>query len=87
MAKAGYLHLFDQLAVNILIPEAVAQEIQAAPAADPARKALESGWGKKASQAIPSTIVEWGLGSATQRFGGAARSPVDGDKWCGADGK
>ena len=64
MAKAGYLQLFHQLAVNIVIPEAVAREIQQAPSSDPARKALESGWGERASpNEIPPTIVEWGLGT------------------------
>lgn len=46
MAKAGYLHLFDELAAKRLIPEPVAREILAAPPSDPARKALESGLGK-----------------------------------------
>ena len=31
MAKAGYLHLFDELAAKLLIPEPVAREILAAP--------------------------------------------------------
>lgn len=63
MAKAGYLQIFDHLAETLLIPEAVAQEIMEAPASDPARKALESGWGRRASPGqIPPTILEWGLG-------------------------
>jgi len=63
MAKAGYLQIFDQLAAAILIPEAVFREILAAPVSDPARRALESGWGQKASPGeIPSSIIEWGLG-------------------------
>jgi predicted nucleic acid-binding protein len=64
MAKAGYLHLFEQLAANVLIPESVAREILVAPSSDPGRKALESGWGERASPSeIPSFILEWGLGS------------------------
>jgi predicted nucleic acid-binding protein len=63
MAKAGYLHLFEQLAAQILIPESVADEILAAPSSDPAREALEGGWGERASaREIPSPILEWGLG-------------------------
>jgi predicted nucleic acid-binding protein len=38
MAKAGYLHLFDQLAAKLLIPEPVAREILAGPLSDPAAK-------------------------------------------------
>jgi predicted nucleic acid-binding protein len=64
MAKAGYLHLFDELAAKLLIPEPVAREILAAPPSDPARKALESGWGDRISpREVPSTVLEWGLGS------------------------
>ena len=64
MAKAGYLHLFDQLAARLLIPEPVAREILAAPPSDPARKALESGWGERmAPGEVPLTVLEWGLGS------------------------
>jgi predicted nucleic acid-binding protein len=64
MAKAGYLHLFEQLAGRLLIPESVAREILAAPSSDPARKALESGWGERASpREVPWTVLEWGLGS------------------------
>jgi predicted nucleic acid-binding protein len=63
MAKAGYLHLFEQLAACILIPESVADEILAAPSADPARSALEGGWGERTSaKEIPSPVLEWGPG-------------------------
>ena len=63
MAKADYLQLFEQLATDLLIPEPVAQEILASPPSDPARKALESGWGKITFlKEIPSEILEWGLG-------------------------
>jgi predicted nucleic acid-binding protein len=62
LAKAGYLHLLDQLA-SLLVPEAVAEEIAAGPASDPARKALEDGWGSRAApREIPESVVEWGLG-------------------------
>ena len=64
LAKAGYLHLFDTLAAAVLIPEAVAQEILNGPPSDPARKALESGWGRRLSPSnIPEMILEWGLGA------------------------
>ena len=63
LAKAGYLQLLDQLA-SVLVPEAVAREVEAGPAADPARKALESGWGSRAApQGIPGSVLEWGLGA------------------------
>jgi predicted nucleic acid-binding protein len=63
MAKVGYLQIFEQLASEILIPEPVAQEILAAAPSDPARKALESGWGKITFlKEVPPAILEWGLG-------------------------
>lgn len=63
LAKAGYLHLLDQLA-SLLVPEAVALEVAEGPASDPARKALESGWGVRAvPRDIPRSVLEWGLGA------------------------
>lgn len=63
MAKAGYLQIFEQLATELLIPEPVAQEILAASPEDPARKALESGWGKITFlKETPASVLEWGLG-------------------------
>jgi len=63
LAKAGYLHLFDQLA-SVLIPEAVVHEVEAGPDTDPARKALEDGWGARSSpREIPGAVLEWGLGA------------------------
>jgi len=36
----------------------------AGPSSDPARLALEAGWGKRATpQDIPQSLIEWGLGS------------------------
>jgi len=54
LAKAGYLQLLEQLA-SVLVPEAVAREIEAGPAADPARKALQSGWGCRTLAALRLT--------------------------------
>lgn len=64
LAKAGYLHLLDRLAKTILIPEAVAAEILIGPPSDPARKALQTGWGRRVpSGPIPEVVLEWGLGA------------------------
>jgi predicted nucleic acid-binding protein len=62
LAKAGYLELLTQLPGELLVPEAVALEILAGPAADPARRAVESGWGSRiAPVAVPAELIEWGL--------------------------
>lgn len=63
LAKAGHLHLLDQLA-SILVPEAVAREITAGPDSDPARRAIADGWGSRSTpREIPESVLEWGLGA------------------------
>jgi len=64
LAKAGYLQLFDQLSPEILIPKPVVDEILAGPSEDPAKKAIESGWGKVVTPGpTPGVILEWGVGA------------------------
>jgi predicted nucleic acid-binding protein len=63
LAKAGHLDLLKDLPDELLLPEAVVAEILAGPASDPARRALEGGWGLRvAPERIPSELLEWGLG-------------------------
>ena len=63
LAKIGQLRLIPALANTVLVPNSVAQEIMSGPASDPARMAIEGGWGVQTSIAqIPSEIMEWGLG-------------------------
>ncbi len=63
LAKAGYLELLRKLPGELLLPEAVVTEILAGPPSDPARQALENGWGlRTAPKMIPSELLEWGLG-------------------------
>ena len=45
LAKADQLHLLHDLCKEVLVPEAVVAEILAGPPSDPARQALECGWG------------------------------------------
>jgi predicted nucleic acid-binding protein len=64
LAKAGMLDLLGRLADELLLPEAVASELLAGPSGDPARAAVESGWGTRiAVERAPTAIVEWGLGA------------------------
>lgn len=64
LAKAGHLDLLAKLADELWMPDAVVGEVLAGPASDPARLALEAGWGKRISpKHIPQTLVEWGLGA------------------------
>jgi predicted nucleic acid-binding protein len=63
LAKAGHLDLLTRLANDVLVPEAVVVELLDASVDDPARQAIERGWGTRISGInIPVNILEWGLG-------------------------
>ncbi len=63
LAKVGHLRLLQELADELVLPDMVAAEVLAGPASDPARRALDGGWGvQMAVSAIPSELLEWGLG-------------------------
>jgi predicted nucleic acid-binding protein len=63
LAKVDHLALLKELADELVLPDAVIAEVLAGPESDPARKALEGGWGvRQAPSAIPSEMLEWGLG-------------------------
>ncbi len=63
LARVGHLHLLRDLCKELLIPEPVVAEILAGPAFDPARQALERGWGRAIlAKQIPTYLLEWGLG-------------------------
>jgi predicted nucleic acid-binding protein len=64
LAKAGHLALLPLLAPALVIPEAVVREVLAGPVTDPARQALERGWGTHITVAqVPALLLEWGLGA------------------------
>jgi predicted nucleic acid-binding protein len=64
LAKVGRLHLLHDLCQELLVPEAVITEILAGPPSDPARRAVESGWGVRvAVDHIAPDLLEWGLGT------------------------
>jgi predicted nucleic acid-binding protein len=64
LAKAGRLGLIAELCDRVLLPEAVALELLAGPADDPARLAVATGWGQRvAPDSCPSGLIEWGLGA------------------------
>jgi predicted nucleic acid-binding protein len=64
LAKAGHLTLLTALADEVLLPVAVIAELLAAPASDPARQAIEQGWGNHISPVdVPAIVLEWGLGA------------------------
>lgn len=63
LAKVGHLHLLNDLADELLLPGAVVAEVLAGPESDPARQALETGWGgRQTPAAIANELIEWGLG-------------------------
>jgi predicted nucleic acid-binding protein len=64
LAKARHLALLTGLATEVFIPAAVVAEVLNGPATDPARQALESGWGTRvAVPNVPVVLQEWGLGA------------------------
>ncbi|MCP4657794.1 MAG: hypothetical protein GY856_20495 [bacterium] len=74
LAKAGYLHLLSDLAPEFQVPETVARELLAGGPEDPARQALESGWGPRAPVgSIPAQILEWGLAARGETPSGRRR--------------
>jgi predicted nucleic acid-binding protein len=64
LAKIGYLDLLTELASEVLVPPAVVSEVRAGAASDPARRALEGGWGKQVPAGnTPEIVQEWSLGA------------------------
>jgi predicted nucleic acid-binding protein len=64
LAKAGCLELLDQPEFQLLVPDVVVREVLAGPPSDPARRALEAGWGSRVEPGpVPLAVVEWGLGA------------------------
>lgn len=64
LAKIDKLDLFIEIGNEIILPEAVVSEVLQGSINDPARKALESGWGQNRIKVENSMdIIEWGLGS------------------------
>jgi hypothetical protein len=63
LAKIGYLNLLTDLSDELILPEPVAAEILVGPENDPARQAVERGWGVRLPPTkIPKEIMEWSLG-------------------------
>jgi hypothetical protein len=63
LAKARHLDLITALAMDILLPEAVVVEVLDGPATDPARQAVEEGWGTRvAASSVPVAVLEAGRG-------------------------
>ncbi len=63
LAKVGHADLLLNLSRQLIIPEAVANELSAGPTEDAARKLIESDWGTRANPLqIPPRLMEWALG-------------------------
>jgi predicted nucleic acid-binding protein len=63
LAKIGQARLLEELADELLIPAAVAEEVLAGQRGDPARVLIESGFGRRVSpRALASRVLSWGLG-------------------------
>ena len=64
LARVDHLDLLAHLSAEVHVPEAVAGELMAGAAYDPARQALERGWGVRIPAGkVPQRVLEWGLGA------------------------
>ena len=64
LAKVGQLELLKAADRQLVIPEAVRDEVLRGPPDDPARQAIQSGFDAGSGSGIPDPMVlEWGLGS------------------------
>lgn len=61
LAHAGRLELLEEIPDELVVPEAVVEEILAGPE-DPAGRSLASGWGPRRVATVPEKVAEWGLG-------------------------
>jgi predicted nucleic acid-binding protein len=63
LAKIGALEVLEGSATTVLVPSAVVAEVLAGPPGDPARQALEGGWGSRVvDHGTPAAVLEWSLG-------------------------
>jgi predicted nucleic acid-binding protein len=63
LARVGQEHLFDALADEVVVPQAVVEEIQAGPTGDPARQAVGSGRFAIVDTTPVSEVLAWDLGT------------------------
>lgn len=75
LAKVGRLDLLLNEGRRLIVPEAVAQEIFAGPPNDPARRALENGFGLPfQSNKVDVDVLAWSLGAGESSVLTVARS-------------
>lgn len=75
LAKVGRLDLLTSRGQRLIIPEPVANEVLAGPQADPARVALESGFGTPFHPVgLDADVLAWSLGAGESSVLALARS-------------
>ncbi|MCP3958713.1 MAG: hypothetical protein GY719_12740 [bacterium] len=57
LAKVDHLHLLTNLSPDVRLPEPVAVELMAGAASDPARQAIESGWGPRRTRTALAVVI------------------------------
>ena len=57
LAKAESLDLLRVPGAEVLVPQAVADEVMRGPATDPARRALQESWGGQPVEVAPESLV------------------------------
>jgi predicted nucleic acid-binding protein len=75
LAKVGRVDLLGGAETRLVVPEAVAGEVLAGPPHDPARRALEAGFGQPFTAAsVDPDVVAWSLGTGESAVISIARS-------------
>lgn len=74
LAKIGRLDLLEEEGRTLIVPAEVAEEVRRGPATDPARLAIERGWGgSPVREEADAEVLEWGLGAGESAVLGVAR--------------
>jgi predicted nucleic acid-binding protein len=63
LAQVGQEHLFEALADEVVVPRAVAEEVEAGPVGDPARQAIGGGQFTVVEATPVSEVLAWDLGA------------------------
>ena len=78
LAKTDHLHLLTDMADEVVVPEGVAAEVLLADSNDPARKALEAGFGIRTDEGgVPQSVLAWRLGSGESAVLAVALTRMD----------
>ncbi len=80
LAKVGYQHLLTALADEVVVPQAVVDEINAGPIDDPARRFLASSPFPTIITVSEPLVLAWDLGRAKPRCSATHSTAMVGER-------